>query len=133
MADGYAILNIDDIDSVAEQFGMTFGEARFVRDQVGAEHVALAHYRFKPGKRLGFGHRHDTVEEFYLVLEGSGRVKLGDEIRAVRALDVIRVAPPVMREFEAGDQGMVLLAMGGHTKGENHMDSDFWPADDLAE
>ena len=132
MADGYAILNIDDVDSVAEANGMTFGEARFVRDQVGAEQVGLAHYRFKPGKRLGFGHHHDTVEEFYVVLEGTGRVKIDDDIRDLRTLDVVRVAPTAMREFEAGDDGMVLLAMGDHAKGQSHMDPSFWPEGDPA-
>jgi hypothetical protein len=42
------------------------------------------------------------AEEVYLILGGTGRVKLDDEIAEVRRLDAIRIAPEVVRAFEAG-------------------------------
>ena len=48
------------------------------------------------------------------MLAGSGRVKLDDEIET---LDAIRVAPRVTREFEAGSDGIELLAFGPRHEG----------------
>ena len=48
-----------------------------------------------------------------MVVAGSGRVLLDDEVRDIRAWDVIRVAPPVVRAFEAGSDGLELIAIGG--------------------
>jgi hypothetical protein len=41
-------------------------------------------------------------------------VKLGDEIREVAELDAIRVAPELPRAFEAGPEGLELIAFGPH-------------------
>lgn len=126
MSSGYTLLNVDDAENVAPKFGMEFGEARFPNDDLGNDGLGIAHYRFEPGKRLGFGHRHGQAEENYVVLEGSGRFKIGDEIVPVATGDLVRVAPQVWREFEAGDDGMVLLAAGLRIKGDAEMDQEFW-------
>ena len=47
----------------------------------------------RPGKRQPFAHRHEEAEEIYVVLSGSGRVKLDDEIVDLGTMDAIRVAP----------------------------------------
>jgi len=73
-------------------------------------------YRMNEGRRGGFGHRHDRAEEMYVVLSGSGRVKIDDDILDLRPLDVVRVAPASVREFDAGPDGMHLLAFGTHFK-----------------
>jgi hypothetical protein len=41
-------------------------------------------------------------------------VKLDDEIVELKALDVLRVSPGVMRSFEAGDDGLEMMAFGTH-------------------
>lgn len=51
---------------------------------------------------MPFGHRHREQEEVYVVVAGSGRMKAGDELVEIAEWDVIRVAPSVMRAFEAG-------------------------------
>ena len=48
-----------------------------------------------------------------MVVAGSGRVRLDDEIRDVAQWDVIRVAPAVVRAFEAGPDGLEIIAVGG--------------------
>lgn len=88
--------------------------------------AASAHYRFDPGQRLGFGHKHGEAEELYVVLEGAGRAKLDDRIIDLVEGDVLRVAPPVVREFEGGPDGMTLLATGHRIKGAAEMLQDFW-------
>jgi mannose-6-phosphate isomerase-like protein (cupin superfamily) len=123
-------VNLDDVTDLAAQFGMQeVGEARYVREDVGAERIGLTYYRMNAGKRGGFGHRHDAVEEMYVVLSGSGRVKIDDEIVDLRARDVVRVAPRAVREFEAGPDGMELLATGGHVEGDGEMIEGWWTDD----
>ena len=127
MITAYARINIDDVEDLAPQYGMgEVGEARYVREDVGAQRVGLSWYRLNPGRRTGFGHRHTEVEEIYVVLAGSGRAKLDDEIVELRARDVIRVAPAVVREFEAGSDGMELLATGMHAEGDGEVLQGWW-------
>ena len=90
----YTLKQLTDVEDSAPGFG--FGEqqeTRFAREDLDAEHTGVSHHRIKPGKRQGFAHRHDRAEEVYVVLAGSGRMKLDDEIRAIGPRDAIRVAP----------------------------------------
>jgi quercetin dioxygenase-like cupin family protein len=80
----------------------------------------------RPGKRQAFGHRHESAEELYLVLSGSGRVRLDGETREIGRLDTIRVAAPVARSFEAGPDGLELLAFGPRHAGDGEILRDFW-------
>ena len=127
MSTDYARINIDDVDDLAAQYGMgELGEARYLREDVGAEAIGLTYYRMNPGRRTGFGHRHREAEEMYVVLSGSGRVKVADEILDLRPRDVVRVAPAAVREFEAGPDGMELLATGTHVDGDGEMLQEWW-------
>jgi hypothetical protein len=47
------------------------------------------------------------------VVGGSGRIRLDDEVVELRKLDVVRVAPHVVRAFEAGPDGLEIIAVGG--------------------
>src|SRR3954470_11637507 len=112
-------INLDDVEDAAP--GNGFGdrwEARVARTSLEAEHTGVTHFRLHPGKRSPFCHRHTEAEEVYVVLSGTGRVKLDDEIAAVHPLDAIRVAPQVARAFEAGPDGLELLAFGPHVPGD---------------
>jgi mannose-6-phosphate isomerase-like protein (cupin superfamily) len=113
MARSFTHKKLTDVNDSAPQFG--FGEvqeARFATADLEAERTGLSHYRIKPSKRQGFAHRHDEAEEVYVVLSGSGRMKLDDEIIEIERLDAIRVAPTVTRSFEAGSDGIEVLAFG---------------------
>ena len=46
------------------------------------------------------------------MVSGSGRVRLDDEIVDVKQWDVLRVAPPVVRSFEGGPEGIEVIAIG---------------------
>ena len=121
-------INLSEVKDSAPEYGMgETVEARFARGDLGAERIGLARYRVRPGKRLGFGHAHGESEEVYVVLAGSGRFRVGDEVFAVGPDDVVYCPPEAMREWEAGAEGMDMLAFGAHTEGEDHrMDHDFW-------
>lgn len=109
----YTIKNLADLEDKAPQFGFDeVQEARFAHYDLDAESTGLSFIRVKPGKRQAFAHRHEEAEEIYVVLSGSGRVKLDDQVEEVKALDAIRVAPSVARQFEADDEGLEVLALG---------------------
>lgn len=123
----HATANLDTAEDIAPKYGMSeMGEARFLRPALGAQQIGMANYRMKPGRRLGFGHRHGQVEEIYLVLAGSGRFKIDDDIVEVGVRDVVYCPPSAMREWEAGPDGMELLAFGGHAEGDAEMEKDWW-------
>ena len=57
---------------------------------------------------------------------GSGRAKLGDEIVEVKTWDVLRVPAETVRAFEAGPEGLELVAFGAGAPGEAEMIPDWW-------
>ena len=126
---GYSKINIDQLEDLAPGFGFESQEARFARREIGAERIGVAHYRVRPGRRLEFGHRHKSMEEAYLVLAGGGTFRVDDETFEVAARDVVRVPPESWRGWEAGPDGMELVAFGEHVEGddETEMDPNWWP------
>jgi mannose-6-phosphate isomerase-like protein (cupin superfamily) len=124
----YAIVNLLEIeDSVA---GRVEGlEGRFSRSRIGSRDLGVSHFRWAPGVRSPSGHTHREQEEAYVVVSGSGRVRLDDEIRDIGHLDVIRVAPEVVRAFEAGADGLELIAIGGPKPegGDGQLSDSPWP------
>jgi mannose-6-phosphate isomerase-like protein (cupin superfamily) len=118
----YTIKNLTEVEDKAPQFGFAeLQEARFAHGDLKAESTGLSFMRVKPGKRQAFAHRHDDAEEIYVVISGSGRVKLDDAVEEIKALDAIRVAPKVARQFEAGDEGLELLAFGPRHDGDGEL------------
>jgi mannose-6-phosphate isomerase-like protein (cupin superfamily) len=108
----YAIVNLLEIDDSVE--GRVPGlEGRFGRKLLGSRDLGVSHFRYAPSTRIPQGHTHRVQEEAYVVVAGSGRVRLDDEIHDVRQWDVIRVAPEVVRAFESGPDGLDLIAVGG--------------------
>jgi mannose-6-phosphate isomerase-like protein (cupin superfamily) len=124
---GYTIKNIESVEDMAKQHGLSdLGEARFCQGDLDAIQTGVSHQRLRPGKRQQFGHHHDQAEEVYVVLAGSGRVKLDEEILEISKLDAIRVSPETMRAFEAGDEGLEILAFGQHFSGDGELVPGWW-------
>jgi mannose-6-phosphate isomerase-like protein (cupin superfamily) len=112
MAD-YTIKNLRELEDMAPRFGLSPDvEARFTGRELGLTRSGLSLQRLAPNATQPFGHRHKQQEELFVVLAGSGRAKLDDEIVKVRAWDAIRVAPQVTRAFAAGPDGLEFLAFG---------------------
>ena len=123
----YSIKNLADVEDAAAVHGMGDTNAsRFPRTDVDAEQVGLAHHTLRPDKRFPFGHRHQAAEEIHLVIRGSGRAKLDDEIVDLKENDILRVSPEVMRSFEAGPDGLEYVVFGTRYEGDGEMDPEFW-------
>jgi mannose-6-phosphate isomerase-like protein (cupin superfamily) len=111
MAD-YTIVNLLELEDVSG--GRVPGiEARFARKPMGSRDLGISHQRYGPNVRSPVSHSHREQEEAYVVIAGSGRVRLDDEVREIRQWDIVRLAPPVVRAFEGGPDGLELLAIGG--------------------
>ena len=123
----YTKLNLRDVEDMAVKHGFSeHQEARFPRRELGAERTGVAYIVIKPGRRSAFGHRHREAEEVCVVLAGSGRVKLDDELVDLAPLDAVRVSPGVARAFEADDNGLEMLVFGAHVDGDGEMIQNFW-------
>lgn len=123
----YTHTNMMDVENMAAG-RMPGMEARFARKTIESDHLGVSFFRIEAGVRQPFGHRHEEQEEAYLVLEGSGRLRLDDEIVDVKPWDLIRVAPQVVRAFESGDDGLAYIAIGNDRPegGDAEMIQDFW-------
>jgi mannose-6-phosphate isomerase-like protein (cupin superfamily) len=129
----YTLANLkDDVEDQAGAHGLAPDLAgHFARQTLACEQSGLSYQRLAPNFRLPFGHTHSKQEEIYVVLAGGGRAKVGDEVVDVKALDALRVAPDTWRGFEAGPDGMELVAFGarcGMAADENDgdMEQGWW-------
>jgi quercetin dioxygenase-like cupin family protein len=123
----YAIANLMELENAVAQRTSQI-DARFARAHIDSEHLGVSYFRYEPGFRSATGHSHREQEEAYVVIGGSGRVKLDDEVRDLRRWDVLRVAPHVVRGFEAGPDGLELIAVGSDRPegGDGTMVQDWW-------
>ena len=102
---------VDDVEDMAPRFGYD-AESRFARKPLELEKSGLSLFRLKPGFRFPFGHDHSEQEEVYVVLQGSARIKVEDEVIELRPYDALRVSPGTPRGIEGGPDGAELLAFG---------------------
>lgn len=124
---GYAMTNLRQVEDSAAKHGVgDTQEARFPRVELGADQTGMNYLIIKPGKREAFAHRHHQAEEIYVVLAGSGRVKLDDEVVELAPLDAVRVAPGTARTFEAGSEGLEVLIFGPRVEGDGEIVEGFW-------
>ena len=126
----YTKKNLDRVEDSAPKFGyQELQEARFAGQDLDAEATGVAFIRVKPGRRQGFAHKHDEAEEVYVVISGSGRIKLDDEIVELATWDAVRIPPATRRGLEAGPDGAEVLAVGAPNVGFGDAEQlpDFWP------
>jgi quercetin dioxygenase-like cupin family protein len=108
----YATVNFSEIeDSVGERAPGI--EGRFARKHLDSRDLGISRFSFAANLRSPFAHSHREQEEAYVVVSGSGRVLLDDELLELRQWDVVRVSPEVVRAFEAGPDGLDIIAVGG--------------------
>ena len=124
----YTKLNLLELDdSVADRVPEI--EGRFGRTPLGSRDIGVSHFRYAAGFRSPVGHRHREQEEAYVVVAGSGRVLLDGEVVELKPWDTVRVAPETVRAFEAGPDGMEVIAIGGPKPegGDGETASADWP------
>src|SRR5207248_2950488 len=88
-------------------------EGRFARKQLDSEHLGISYLRYSPGVRSPSAHSHREQEEAYVVISGSGQVRLDDEIRELRCWDVVRVNPATRRAFDGSAQPWAIDLLSG--------------------
>lgn len=124
---GFTIGNLDEMEDLAAKRRPDGPQqVRLAGGDLELSQCGMAHHRLKPDRRQLFGHKHDRAEEVYVVIAGSGRVKLDDEIREIGHLDAVRVGPEVTRSFEAGPDGLEFLAFGASYPGDGEIVRDWW-------
>jgi quercetin dioxygenase-like cupin family protein len=101
---------------------------RFARNALESPELGVSRFTYEPGARMPWGHRHRVQEEVYVVVAGSGRAKLDDEVIEIEAWDALRVAPAVIRSFEAGPDGLDVICIGGRKPEgrDSERFPDFW-------
>ena len=125
---GYTKLNLtEDVENSAEKFGM--GEvlqAHFAREAIEARNFGLSLQRLKPDQRLPFGHKHAEQEEVYVVVAGSGRLKIEGEVLELAQWDAVRVDPELVRNLEAGPDGLDVIAFGAPGVRDSEQLMNWW-------
>ena len=114
-----------EVENQAPKFDMPDElEARFGRTPLEGETLGLSLMTLAPGFRIPFGHKHPGQEEVYVVVRGSGRIKIEDEIVEVGEWDAVRIDKDTMRNVEAGPDGIEFVAFGA---GDDPRDAEIAP------
>ena len=108
----FTVVNLSDVEDVASERAPGM-EGRFARKHMGSKELGVSFFRYGPRVRSPMGHSHKVQEEVYVVVDGSGRVKIDEEIIDVKKWDIVRVSPKAIRAFEGGPEGLALIAIGG--------------------
>jgi quercetin dioxygenase-like cupin family protein len=125
---GYTLVNLREVEDQAAKFG--FGpnmESRFASEPLGLQNSGISYHRLAPGFRQPFGHRQKRQEELYVIVGGSARAKLDDEVVELKAGDALRVPPETARCFEGGPEGAEFLAFGAPNTGGPATDAEQLP------
>jgi mannose-6-phosphate isomerase-like protein (cupin superfamily) len=127
---GFTKVNLkEDVDDQAPNFGLSPNlEARMARVPLEMEHSGISYQRIAPNFRIPFAHKHKNQEEVYVVVSGSVRMKVEDEVLELKQWDAVRVHKDTMRSFEGGPEGAEVIAIGAPNTGpgDAEMVNDWW-------
>jgi quercetin dioxygenase-like cupin family protein len=126
-------LSLPEVKNMAPEFGMPEEmQARFAGQSLGLERTGVTYFRLAPGFRIPFGHRHVDQEEVYVVVRGSARIKVGDDVVELGELDAVRVAGDTIRNLEGGPEGAEVIAFGERAGQEqSEMVPGWWSEEDV--
>jgi mannose-6-phosphate isomerase-like protein (cupin superfamily) len=129
----YNLKNLkEDLDDVGSNFhGAPDLEFRLATKALDLKSSGLSYQHVPAGYRFPYGHTHKKQEEVYVVIGGSGRMKLDDDIVRLKEWDAVRVSPGTWRGYEAGPEGLEILVIGAPNLGETPRDDvegqrDWW-------
>ena len=126
----YTHINLkDDVDDQAPNFGLSPElESRMARVPLEMENAGLSYMRIAPGFRIPFGHKHKNQEEVYVLVSGSAKIKIEDEVRDMKQWDAVRLHRDTVRGFEGGDEGAELIVIGAPNTGPGDAEviQDWW-------
>ena len=125
----YTKLNLrEDVENQSPKFGIDEMEFRSARVPLEMENAGLSFLRLDPNYRVPFGHHHNRQEEVYILVGGSAKLKLDDEILDLGPWDAVRIHKDTMRNFEAGPDGAEVIAFGAPNTGpgDGPMEQGWW-------
>ena len=125
----YTKLNLREVEDQAPKFGLSPQlEFRSARVPLELENSGISYLAVEPNYRVPFGHNHNVQEEIYVLVGGSGRLKLDDEIVELKPWDAVRIPKETMRNFEGGPEGAQLIAVGAPNTGPGDAPTtqDWW-------
>jgi mannose-6-phosphate isomerase-like protein (cupin superfamily) len=115
---GYTALQINEVEDQAPNIGLPAEmQLRMARVPLNCEKCGISYLRLAPGFRMPYGHTHKVQEEVFILVSGSARMKLDDDVIDVKPWTAVRVAPETMRSLEAGPEGAELVAIGAPNTG----------------
>lgn len=121
---GYKVQNLREVENQGVRFGLDENDLqlRMAKDPLECENAGISYLRFGPGYRPPFGHKHKEQEEIYVLVGGSARMKIEDEIVDLKPFDAVRVSPDTMRGYEGGPEGAEFLVIGAPKTGPGDSD-----------
>jgi mannose-6-phosphate isomerase-like protein (cupin superfamily) len=124
----YTKVNLKEVEDQAPKFGLSPDlEARFARVPLEAELIGVTYQRLAPNLRLPWGHSHKTQEEVYVLVSGSARMKLGDDVIELQPFDAVRIHKDTIRGLESGPGGAEIIAIGAPGgPGDANMEQNWW-------
>ena len=125
---GYTKLNLKEVENQSPKFGLNQMEFRSARVPLEMENAGVSYLRVDPNYRVPFGHHHNVQEEVYVLISGSARLKLDEEVIELKPLDAVRIHKDTMRNFEGGPEGAEVIAFGAPNTGpgDGPMTHDWW-------
>jgi mannose-6-phosphate isomerase-like protein (cupin superfamily) len=126
----YTKLNLrEEVEDQAPKFGLSPNmEFRSARVPLEMENAGISFLRVAPNFRVPFGHHHNVQEEVYVLVGGSARLKLDDEVVELKPWDAVRIDRETMRNFEGGPEGAEVIAYGAPNTGpgDGPMTQGWW-------
>ena len=125
----YTKLNLrEDVENQSPKFGINEMDFHSARVPLELENSGLSFLRLDPNYRVPFGHHHKQQEEIYILVSGSAKLKLDDEILDLEPWDAVRIHKDTMRNFEAGPDGAEVIAFGAPNTGpgDGPMEQGWW-------
>ena len=120
----YTVQKLTDVENQGVKFGLDENDiqSRMAKDPLGCEHCGISYIKLGPGWRLPFGHTHKTQEEIYVLVSGSARMKVADDVVDMEPFTAVRVSPSTMRGYEGGPDGAELIVVGAPRTGSGDAD-----------
>jgi mannose-6-phosphate isomerase-like protein (cupin superfamily) len=127
---GYTKLNLKgDVEDQAPKFEMSPElEFRTARVPLELENSGVSYLGLAPNFRVPFGHHHNTQEEAYVLVSGSAKLKLDDEVIELKPFDAVRIHKDTMRNLESGPEGAEVVLFGAPNAGSDdaQMEQGWW-------
>jgi uncharacterized cupin superfamily protein len=90
--------------------------------QLGATSLGARLWRLEPGQ-ASTKHHHREEEELYVLLEGSGRIRIGEEVLTLEPLDSLLIEPATVRQlFNDSDADQLWLVVGAPPEAANTLE-----------